>query len=315
MDVTTEPLGGAPTGQDVRLTVRLTDAASGAPLAAANPAAWLSLNRRGSPPSEPVCRREVAAYLGGNPFVRPDVDLTGFTLVVMNRDPTVTVLDPQGGFGGSRMLAMLPLESPGVDMAVGLMPPRLYVTEPVAKRLAVIDTERWQQPVSVTLADAPAALVLQHDGRRLWAAAVRDGAVTAMATDDLAVAARIPIGRGAHLLAMTKGRSQAAGNQPGRWLRFRDRSTGIGCGYDGVRGRGAAGDGDVGPGGACLRRGRGFDRCGRSHARHAGGAHRWRCGRHRDRHLARWALGLRRQPSAQPGIDLRHQRPIAWCRP
>ena len=127
MDVTTEPLGGAPTGQDVRLTVRLSDAASGAPLAAANPAAWLSLNRRGSPPSEPICRREVAAYLGGNPFVRPDVDLTGFTLAVMNRDPTVTVLDPQGGFGGSRMLAMLPLESPGVDMAVGLKPPRLYV--------------------------------------------------------------------------------------------------------------------------------------------------------------------------------------------
>ena len=113
MDVTTEPLGGAPTGQDVRLTVRLSDAVSGAPLAAANPAAWLSLNRRGSPPSEPICRREVAAYLGGNPFVRPDVDLTGFTLAVMNRDPTVTVLDPQGGFGGSRMLAMLPLEFAG----------------------------------------------------------------------------------------------------------------------------------------------------------------------------------------------------------
>jgi YVTN family beta-propeller protein len=203
MDVTTETLGGAPTGQDVRLTVRLSDAASGAPLIAANPAAWLSLNRRGSPPSEPVCRREVAAYLGGNPFVRPDVDLTGFTLVVMNRDPTVTVLDPQGGFGGSRMLAMLPLESAGADMAIGLKPPRLYVTEPIAKRLAVIDTERWQQPVSVTLADAPAALVLQHDGRRLWVATVRDGAVTAMATDDLAVAGRVPVGRGAHLLAMT----------------------------------------------------------------------------------------------------------------
>ena len=203
MDVTTEALGGAPTGQDVRLTVRLSDAMSGAPLAAANPAAWLSLNRRGSPPSEPICSREVAAYLGSNPFVRPDVDLTGFTLVVMNRDPSVTVLDPQGGFGGSRMLAMLPLESPGADMAVGLKPPRLYVTEPGARRLAVIDAERWEQPVSVALSDPPAAMQLQHDGRRLWVAAARDGAVTALATDDLAMAARIPIGGGAHLMAMT----------------------------------------------------------------------------------------------------------------
>jgi YVTN family beta-propeller protein len=203
MDVVTEPLGSGPTGQDVRVSVRLSDATSGAPLAAANPAAWLSLNRRGSPPNEAVCRREVTAYLGGNPFVRPDVDLTGFTLVAMNRDPTVTVLDPQGGFGGSRMLAMLPLQSPGADLAVGLKPPRLYVTEPAARRLAVIDTERWQSPVSVTLPDAPAAMLLQHDGRRLWIAAQRDGAVTALATDDLTVAARIPVAGGAHVLAIT----------------------------------------------------------------------------------------------------------------
>ncbi len=204
MDVTTEPLGGAPTGEDVRLTVRLSDAVSGAPLAAANPAAWLSLNRRGSPPSEPICRRQVAAYLGGNPFVRPDVDLTGFTLAVMNRDPTVTVLDPQGGFGGSRMLAMLPLESPGVDMAIGLKPPRLYIAEPAARSLGVIDTDLWQQPVSVAVADSPAVVLLQHDGLRLWVAATRDGAVTAIATDNLAVTARIPVGGGGHLLVMTR---------------------------------------------------------------------------------------------------------------
>jgi YVTN family beta-propeller protein len=202
MDVVTEPLGSGPTGQDVRVSVRLSDATSGAPLAAANPAAWLSLNRRGSPPNDPVCRREVTAYLGGNPFVRPDVDLTGFTLAVMNRDPTVTVLDPQGGFGGSRMLAMLPLQSPGADLAVGLTPPRLYVTEPAAKSLAVIDTERWQPPVNVALPESPAAVLLQHDGRILWIAAERDGAVTALATDDLTVAARIRVAGGAHLLAI-----------------------------------------------------------------------------------------------------------------
>ena len=111
MDVEIEPLGNTPTGQDVGVSVRLSDATSGTPLAAANPAGWLSLNRRGTPPTEQVCRREIAAFLGGSPFVRPDVDLTGFTLVAMNRDPSVTVLDPQGGFGGSRMLAMLPLEN------------------------------------------------------------------------------------------------------------------------------------------------------------------------------------------------------------
>ncbi|MFZ0016686.1 MAG: YncE family protein [Acetobacteraceae bacterium] len=203
MDVEIEPLGNTPTGQDVGVSVRLSDATSGTPLAAANPAGWLSLNRRGTPPTEQVCRREIAAFLGGSPFVRPDVDLTGFTLVAMNRDPSVTVLDPQGGFGGSRMLAMLPLESPGMDWAVGLKPPRLYVTEPEAKRLAVIDTERWQRTASIAMPDSPAAALLQHDGRYLWVAAQRDGAVTTLAPDTLAVAARIPLGAGTHLLAIT----------------------------------------------------------------------------------------------------------------
>src|ERR1700733_7468696 len=203
MDVVTEPLGSGPTGQDVRVSVRLSDATSGAPLIAPNPAPGLSLTRRGTPPTEQVCRREIAAFLGGSPFVRPDVDLTGFTLVAMNRDPSVTVLDPQGGFGGSRMLAMLPLESPGMDWAVGLKPPRLYVTEPEAKRLAVIDTERWQRTASIAMPDSPAAALLQHDGRYLWVAAQRDGAVTTLAPDTLAVAARIPLGAGTHLLAIT----------------------------------------------------------------------------------------------------------------
>jgi YVTN family beta-propeller protein len=203
MEVDVEPLGSTPTGQDVSVSVRLSDATSGTPLLTANPAAWLSLNRRGTPPTEQICRREIAAFLGSNPFVRPDVDMTGFTLVAMNRDPSVTVLDPRGGFGGSRMLALLPLESPGADWAVGLKPPRLYVTEPSASRIAVIDTERWQQTASVALPDAPAAALLQHDERYLWLAAQRGGVVTAVATDTLASAARIPLGAGPHALAIT----------------------------------------------------------------------------------------------------------------
>jgi YVTN family beta-propeller protein len=135
--------------------------------------------------------------------VRPDVDLTGFTLIAMNRDPSVTVLDPQGGFGGSRMLAMLPLESPGVDWAVGLKPPRLYVTEPAAKRLTVIDTERWQRVASVALPDPPGVALLQHDGRYLWVASQHDGAVTTVSPDTLGLAARIPVGAGTHRLAIT----------------------------------------------------------------------------------------------------------------
>jgi hypothetical protein len=42
MDVDIEPLGTPRAGQDVRLSVHLSDAATGAPLLAASPAAWVS---------------------------------------------------------------------------------------------------------------------------------------------------------------------------------------------------------------------------------------------------------------------------------
>jgi YVTN family beta-propeller protein len=204
MDVEIEPLGTPRAGLDVRLSVHLSDAATGAPLVAASPAAWVSPNRRGTPADELSCRRKVAAFLGSNPLSRPEVDLTGFTLIAMNHDASITVIDPQGGYGGSRMIAMLPLDSPGADWAVGRDPPRLYVTEPATSRLAVIDTERWQRAASIALPDPPSQVLLQHDGRYLWIAAASNGAVVSLATDSMALAARILVGRGAHRIAITR---------------------------------------------------------------------------------------------------------------
>jgi YVTN family beta-propeller protein len=194
---------GLRAGDDVRLTLHLSDATSGTPLTASKPAAWLSLNRRGGAADDHACTRKVAAFLGSNPVARPEVDLTGFALLSLNRDPSITVIDPQGGYNGSRTITELALDSPGADWAVAPEPPRLYVSEPAAKRIAMFDTERWRRVGEAVLPDAPGPVLLQHDGRRLWSAPETGGDLVALDTGNLAELARIPLGRGAHRLAIT----------------------------------------------------------------------------------------------------------------
>jgi DNA-binding beta-propeller fold protein YncE len=192
---------GMVAGGDIRLSLHLSDVVAGTPLVAAQPAAWLSLNRRGVATDDRVCTRKVSAFLGSNPLARPDVDLTGFNLLTMNRDPSITVIDPQSGYNGSRTITEIALDSPGADWVVGLDPPRLYVAETAARRIAVIDTDRWRRSGSIATPDPPGAVRLLGDGRTLWIAAATDGDLIAVNTSSLQEVARLPLGHGAHRLA------------------------------------------------------------------------------------------------------------------
>ena len=194
---------GMVAGGDIRLSLHLSDAVAGAPLVAAQPAAWLSLNRRGVATDDRVCARKVAAFLGSNPLARPDVDLTGFSLLSLNRDPSITVIDPQSGYNGSRTITEIALNSPGTDWAVGRDPPRIYVAETAARQIAVIDTDHWRRGADIATPDQPGAMRLLGDGRTLWIAAATDGDLVAVDTNSLQELTRLPVGHGAHRLAST----------------------------------------------------------------------------------------------------------------
>lgn len=192
---------GAVAGADARLSFHISDIASGRPLNGAKPAAWLSMNRRGTAPDDTLCNRKVAAFVSGNALARPDVDLTGFALAVMNRDPSVSILDPQGGYRGSRTITEIALDSPGGDWAVLKDPPRLFVTEPGARKIAAIDTERWRRIGTIATQDPPGAILARRDGRVLFA--VSGASLIAFDTATLAETARLPLGQGAHRLVLS----------------------------------------------------------------------------------------------------------------
>ena len=191
------PEGQPSAGGDVALALHFADAATGTPLASASPAAWLSQRRAGEGPDDARCARKIGAFVGGSPIERPDADMTGFAVLTLNRDPSVTVIDPQGGYGGSRVLALMALDSPGADWAIDRDAGRLYVAEPAAGKIAVLDLETWQRHATAELPE-PGGLALVP-GQGLWV--VEAQGVALLDADTLKPLAHVATGAGPHRLA------------------------------------------------------------------------------------------------------------------
>ena len=198
---------GAPfhEGAAARFRLRVSDSATGAPLSRLSPAAWMTAAPGSTARDPAACAATVKNLLGGGLFRRADVDLTTFQVVVLGEDATIQIFDPRFGFGGSRLLGLVTLKSAGTDWALSSDQRRLFVAEPAAGRVAVIDTESHAAVGEIPLRGRPSALALQPDDGYLWVAG-EEGTLSAItsAGDRPVVAARLEIARGPHTIAFSE---------------------------------------------------------------------------------------------------------------
>lgn len=175
----------------------LSDSASGRPLSGLRPAAWMSLRRDPDKPATD-CKRQIAGYLAGDLFSRADVDLNSYFVLAMNDEASISVVDPLFGFGGSKLLALLELEKPGADWQLTPERDRLFVSQPLANKVAVADTSGWRVIAQISTGPNPRQLaqsadhawvaddagVTRIDRRSLEARSVSLGKVMSIALDD-----------------------------------------------------------------------------------------------------------------------------------
>jgi YVTN family beta-propeller protein len=185
---------------DAFIRFRLSDAATGTPLTSAYPAAWLDRLGPGAG-AAPPCVEKVEEFLGGNLFNRPAVDLNVYYVLALNQDATITVVDPLFGFGGTKLLALVELDSPGEDWALTPDRRRLFVSLPDSNRVTVVDAISWKILARLDIGPRPGRVALQPDGAYLWVAL--DSGVAVVDTRSLDVVARIPTGRGHHEIALS----------------------------------------------------------------------------------------------------------------
>ena len=188
-------------GDDVAITLSISDETSGKPIAGVFPTAWMSRQRREPPAASDLarCRSTIARFVTGNLLSRPDVDLNVYHVLALNTDSTITVVDPHFSFGGSQLLALVPLRSPGEDWTLSADQSRLFVSMPASNNVAVVDTVRWTSLGNLEVGPSPRRVVRQPDGAFVWVAT--DEGVAALHGDGRSLAFHVTTRRGPHDLA------------------------------------------------------------------------------------------------------------------
>src|ERR1051326_1665959 len=146
--------------EDVNVRFTVTDFATGTPVKGLGLSAWISV-REGDKPSDPTqCRDKIRSYLTGSMGARPDVDLNSYYILSLNKSADISVIDPLLGFGGSKLLTLIMLKSPGEDWVLTADREKLFVTLPLVNQVAVIDTRSWKVVNYVDAGIKPTSIAL-----------------------------------------------------------------------------------------------------------------------------------------------------------
>lgn len=192
---------------DIRL--RLSTAADGQPLAGQRPGAWLDhADRLEDEGGAAACRVRIGRYLKGGISGRPLLDLNGYSLLILNQDASLTVIDPTISVAGTTStLARIPLKRAPMDWAASSEQPRLYVSMPTAGEVAVIDTDEFRVLASIAAGPEPVRVALQPDQHYLWVGnngrRPEQSGVTVIDTRTLAPVKTVATGAGHHDIAFS----------------------------------------------------------------------------------------------------------------
>jgi DNA-binding beta-propeller fold protein YncE len=198
-------------GQLAEIRIKLTEEATGAPVSGITPGVWMDIGgviAAGSDGAEKSCKEKIALYLKGVVGIRPMLDLNSYYIVVMNREPSLAIIDPLVSMAGvTSTLGVIPLAAPGADWARSLDEKLIYVSMPDAGRVAVVDTDSFKVLENIDAGAAPTRTALQPDGRYLWVGnSTREagqGGVTVIDTETREAVAFIATGEGHHEIAFS----------------------------------------------------------------------------------------------------------------
>jgi len=200
--------GNVKEGEFAEFRFRVTEEATGKPIRSLRPGAWLDIEKPlgRQEKASMDCRRKVALYLRGIVGIRPMVDLNGYFVLVLNKEPAVYVIDPFVGITGrTNLYASIQLREPGTDWVKSRDEKRIYVTLSKSGKVAVIDAESFKLLTEADAGRNPVRVALQPDGRFLWVGndgqEGKESGVTAIDTATLASVAFVPTGKGHHELA------------------------------------------------------------------------------------------------------------------
>ena len=187
--------------EDVNVQFKVTDTTTGTPVKGLGLSAWISM-REGTKTTEPgQCRAKIQSYLTGSMRARPDVDLNSYYILALNKSADISVIDPLLGFGGSKLLTLVMMKSPGEDWLLSRDGELLFVTLPAINQVAVIATRSWKVISYIDAGTSPTRITAQPDQHYVWVTNEgneNESGVTVFDPATLKVAAKVATGAGEH---------------------------------------------------------------------------------------------------------------------
>jgi len=195
-------------GQFVRVWLEGKRLADNQPLSNWRVGAWLDRETSVLSGTVPVCGQRISNYLSGNLVQQPLLDLTGYYVLSMDAEPSISVMDPSVSFSGrSSLYTAMQLEGVGFDWIKTSDDAQLYVALPNEKKLAVADLQMLQIQDTVALQGKPTRLALQPDERLLWIGQTGDipkeNRVSVFDTVNNELVADFPVSTGYHEFAFS----------------------------------------------------------------------------------------------------------------
>ncbi len=194
-------------GDAVTLKFSIKDTLSKQGLSGVFPAAWMSQDYLIENRS---CKRKIETFLSSSILDQPELDLNVYYVLTMNEDASINVVDPLFGYGGSKLLNRIVLNSPGMDWALTDNQNYLFVSMPKAKQVAVIKTTTWEVVKNLDIPGIPVHTEFQADEAYLWVTYVSEEeeneektGVVAINVQNQNIEKVIPTGNGWHEITIS----------------------------------------------------------------------------------------------------------------
>ncbi len=218
VDFDAQAVNGAPdklvAGELARIRIRLTEEETGNPVTGITPGVWLDMGEvlqgkagRDSA-QQKSCKEKIALYLKGVVGIRPMLDLNSYYIVVMNQEPSLSVVDPLVSMAGvTSTLGQIALKGVATDWAADRDQKTLFVSMPATGYVAIVDTTAFEVATNVEAGVNPTRVVLQPDGRFVWVGndsdSEEESGVTVIDVQTLSPVASIKTGLGHHEIAFS----------------------------------------------------------------------------------------------------------------
>jgi YVTN family beta-propeller protein len=196
---------GLAAGAEAVITLSITDARTGQPLAGVRPSAWVSSRRVEQPPNDEQCKDKIRTFMGGLLSARPDIDLNSYLLLTLNHDSTISVINPLISFSRTQLENLITLPGTGADWALSPDKETLYVTLPEQSSVAVVSTVTRKVLATVPLGEKarPMRIAPQPGGRYVWVGLDGSPAVAVIDAATNKLAGTVAVGAGLHQIAFT----------------------------------------------------------------------------------------------------------------